>query len=226
MDPQKAEFIEFMVRCGVLTFGDFVTKSGRRTPFFINTGRYDSGAAMARLGRFYAAGLVARLGEGFDSLFGPAYKGIPLAVATAMALQLDHGRDVPFAFNRKEVKDHGEGGALVGRRPAPGDRVVIVEDVTTAGTSVRESVALLQAVAEVKPMALMVSVDRQERGQGKRGALTELREEFGIQTFALVTLEEIVAHLHNRPVDGRVVLDDALYRAIGDYRAQYGALDS
>ena len=171
MDPHKAEFIEFMVRCGVLTFGDFVTKSGRRTPFFINTGRYDSGAAMARLGRFYAGGLVARLGEGFDSLFGPAYKGIPLAVATAMALQLDHGRDVPFAFNRKEVKNHGEGGALVGRRPAPGDRVVIVEDVTTAGTSVRESVALLDAVAGVKPMALMVSVDRQERGQGKRGAL-------------------------------------------------------
>jgi orotate phosphoribosyltransferase len=225
MEAYQRDFIEFMVRSGVLTFGDFVTKSGRPTPFFINTGQYDTGAKMARLGAFYAQALIERLPGGFDCLFGPAYKGIPLVVATAMALAQRHGQDAPFAFNRKELKDHGEGGALVGRKPKDGDRIVIVEDVTTAGTSVRESAALLRAAARVELVGLIVSVDRQERGQSDRGALAELREAFGLEAFAIVTLAEIVAHLHNRPVDGRVVLDDRTLESIDQYRAQYGAVD-
>jgi orotate phosphoribosyltransferase len=225
MEAYKTEFIEFMVRSGVLTFGDFVTKSGRRTPFFINTGHYDTGLKMAQLGAFYAQALQARMAGRYDCLFGPAYKGIPLAVATAMALAERHNLDVPFTFNRKELKDHGEGGGLVGHKPRDGEGLVIIEDVTTAGTSVRESFALLRGVAQLKIVGLLVSVDRQERGTGPRGALAELREEFGLETFAIVTLAEIVDYLHNRPVDGRIVLDDKILEAIQAYRAQYGAAE-
>ena len=225
MESYKQEFIEFMVRSGALTFGDFVTKSGRRTPFFINTGHYDSGDKMVQLGSYYAQALIRRLGQEFDCLFGPAYKGIPLVVATAISLAVSHQRDVPFTFNRKELKDHGEGGGLIGHKPADGERVVIVEDVTTAGTSVRESFEILRAAAAVRVVGLVVSVDRQERGRTERGALAELREEFGLQTFAIVTLDEIVNHLHNRPIAGRVVLDDAIFAAIEAYRAEYGAIE-
>ena len=223
MEQYKAEFIEFMVRSGVLTFGDFVTKSGRRTPFFINTGNYDTGAKMARLGGYYARVIHDRLAGQFDCLFGPAYKGIPLAVAASVALARDFDMDVPFCFNRKEVKDHGEGGGVVGHKPAPGERMVIVEDVTTAGTSIRESVALFEALGGLKLTALVVSVDRQERGAGEASASAELRDELGIMTLPIVTLDEVVEHLHGRPVDGRVVLDDTILAAIKDYRARYGA---
>jgi orotate phosphoribosyltransferase len=219
----KMEFIEFMVRSGVLTFGDFVTKSGRRTPFFINTGKYDSGLKMARLGSFYAQSLQARMAGRFDVLYGPAYKGIPLVVAASMALAEHHGLDIPFTFNRKERKDHGEGGGLIGHQLREGERIVIVEDVTTAGTSVRESVELLRAAAPIKLAGLIVSVDRQERGAGERGALAELHDQFGLETFAIVTLEEIVHYLHNRPIDGRVVLSDQILAALEAYREQYGA---
>jgi orotate phosphoribosyltransferase len=224
-ESYKNEFIEFMVRSGVLTFGDFVTKSGRRTPFFINTGHYDTGLKMARLGAFYAQALQARLAGRYDCLFGPAYKGIPLVVAASMALAERHGLDLPFIFNRKEVKDHGEGGGLIGHKLRDGERVVIVEDVTTAGTSVRESVELLKGLARVEIVGLVVSVDRQERGTGPRGALSELREEFGLETFAIATLAEIVESLHNRPIDGRIVLDGAMLEKIESYRAQYGAAE-
>jgi orotate phosphoribosyltransferase len=223
MENYQREFIEFMVHSGVLTFGDFVTKSGRRTPFFINTGRYDSGAKMMRLGDFYAQSIERHLPGGYDALFGPAYKGIPLVVATAMSLSKQHGRDVPFTFNRKEVKDHGEGGGLIGHEPRDAERILIVEDVTTAGTSVRESLAILGAAARVKVVGLVVSVDRQERGQSERSALAELRAEFGLQAFAIVQLDEIIQHLHNRSLEGRVVLDDQILSAIQKYRAQYGA---
>jgi orotate phosphoribosyltransferase len=222
MQPYQAGFIEFLVRSGVLTFGDFITKSGRPTPFFINAGRFDSGMKMRRLGAFYAEALWAALGEEFDCLYGPAYKGIPLAVALAMALA-ERGRDVPFTFNRKEAKDHGEGGSLIGHRLADGERVVIVEDVTTAGTSVRETMEIFKAAAAVDPVALIVAVDRQERGQGEQNALAELAETYGLKTIAIVTLDQIVEHLHNRPLDGRVVVDDAALARIEAYRAQYGA---
>jgi orotate phosphoribosyltransferase len=217
----KQAFIEFMVRSQVLTFGDFVTKSGRATPFFINTGRYRTGAQLQQLGSFYADAIEAS-GVEFDFLFGPAYKGIPLVVATAMALSA-RGRDVPFCFNRKEAKDHGEGGILVGHPPAANERALFVEDVTTAGTSIRETVPVLQHAATVRPAGLVVSVDRMERGKGERSALSELREEYQMPTFAIVTVEEVMAHLLDRPIDGKVVLDAQIHARMLDYRARYGA---
>ncbi len=224
MESYKREFIEFMVRAEVLTFGDFLTKSGRRTPFFINTGRYRTGAHLARLGAFYAQAIRAELGDAFDVLFGPAYKGIPLVTATALSLFTEHKQDVAFCFNRKEAKDHGEGGTLIGHTPRDRDRVVIVEDVTTAGTSIRETVPLLRAAAAgVVLTGLVVSVDRQERGTGARSALVEVAETYGMKTFAIVTLDEIVAHLSTQPVGGRLLLDGNLVEKIRAYRAEYGA---
>lgn len=167
--------------------------------------------------------MVSEFGDRFDVLFGPAYKGIPLAVGAAIALAAGHSRDVAFCFNRKEAKDHGEGGALIGHRLRDGDRVLIVEDVITAGTSVRETVPLLQAAAKVQLAGLIVSVDRMERGTGERSALQEVRETYGMKACAIVTLDDVVEHLHNRTVGGRVVLDDAIKARIGDYRSQYGA---
>jgi orotate phosphoribosyltransferase len=208
----RREFVELLVRCEALRFGSFVTKSGRQTPFFINTGVFDSGAKMRALGRFYAEAVEAHFGDRVDCLFGPAYKGIPLAVATAMRM----AREVRFAFDRKEAKDHGEGGRLVGRLNE-GDRVVIVEDVTTAGTSVRESMALLRGGARVDVVGLVVAVDRQERGPSGRSALAGLREEFGLRTVALVTLDEIVETLRGS------VLDAAMLKAIAAYRREWGA---
>ncbi len=220
--PYKREFIEFMVRSDVLAFGEFVTKSGRKTPYFIDTGRYRTGAQLSRLAGYYADAIIAELGDGYDVLFGPAYKGIPLAVATAMALERRTGRDVAFCFNRKETKDHGEGGSLIGHVPRDGERVLIIEDVTTAGTSVRESVPLLSGRARIVLAGLVVSVDRMERGRGDRSALAELREEFGFRCFAIVSVEEIMTHLRGRAVDGRVVLPDALWEQMQAYRSEYG----
>jgi orotate phosphoribosyltransferase len=212
-----------MVRSDVLTFGDFKTKSGRRTPFFINTGRYSTGAQLSRLGEFYARAILERLGSGFDVLFGPAYKGIPLVACTAMTLASKHGHDVSYCFNRKEAKDHGEGGALVGHVLKDGDRVLLVEDVTTAGTSVREVVPLLRKSADVTLAGLVVSVDRMERGRGSESALAELAHELAMPTFAIVTIDEIVDDLGNREVDGRVLIDAPTRERVRAYRAEYGA---
>ncbi|RKY21839.1 MAG: orotate phosphoribosyltransferase [Planctomycetota bacterium] len=223
MQAYKQEFIEFMVRCGVLTFGDFVTKSGRRTPFFVNTGKYETGSQLATLGRYYAQAIIEHLELPPQVLFGPAYKGIPLVATTSMALAAEHDLDVAFCFDRKEAKDHGEGGSLVGHAPRNGERVLIVEDVTTAGTSVRETVPKLRAAADVTLAGLIVSVDRQERGQGEASALTELSAEFCMPTFAIVTVQEIMQHLHGRELDAGVVIDDACLAAMQAYRAEYGA---
>jgi orotate phosphoribosyltransferase len=222
MEPYKRELIEFMVRCDVLRFGDFTAKSGRKTPYFVDAGRYRSGGQISQLARFYAQAIRARLPGGCDVLFGPAYKGIPLAVATAMALYQEHGQDVGYCFNRKEAKDHGEGGVLVGHRLRDGDRVLIVEDVTTAGTSVRESMPLLRGAAAVNVVGLVVAVDRMERGQGEQSALSELRDAYGMQAFAIVTIDEVMQHLHGRAIDGRVVLTDEIHARMTAYRAQYG----
>ena len=223
MENYKKTFIEFMVRSGVLTFGDFTTKSGRRTPFFINTGNYNTGSQMRQLGEFYARALRDHLGDGYDCLFGPAYKGIPLVTATSVALAA-HNRETTFCFNRKEIKDHGEGGSLVGHKPKAGDRIVIVEDVTTAGTSIRESVPLLKSIAPVEITALVVSVDRMEKGTGNRSALAELEEEFGLKAIPIVTLDEIITHLQGREIDGTVVLTNAIRQRIEVYRAEFGAI--
>ena len=193
MLPYTREFIDFMLEVGVLTFGDFVTKSGRPTPYFVNTGRYRTGGQIQRLGEFYADAILANIGSDFTVLFGPAYKGIPLAVATASALS-GRGHDVGFCFDRKEAKEHGEGGKLVGHAPVDGDRVLIIEDVTTAGTSIRETVPILREAAAVELAGLVVSVDRMERGTGERAALDEVADEFAMPTFAIVTVAEIIEH--------------------------------
>ena len=219
----KEEFITFMVRSGVLTFGDFTTKSGRKTPYFVNTGNYKTGAQAAKLGDYYAACIQANLPAGVDCLFGPAYKGIPLAVAAASSLYRDYGRDLPYCFNRKEVKDHGEGGSMVGYKPQDGDDVAIIEDVVTAGTAVRQSIALFQDVAQVDIKALFVSVDRMERGTRDCSTLDELRQDYGIAVCPIVTVREIMAFLHNRELDGKVWLDDATLARMEAYLAEYGA---
>ena len=217
MHASQQRFVDFMVNAGVLTFGDFTTKSGRKTPYFVNTGRYRSGVHLVELGRAYADAIERSFPGGFDCLFGPAYKGIPLVVAVSMAFA-ERGREVEFCFNRKEAKDHGEGGVLVGRSLKDGDRVLIVEDVTTAGTSIHETVPILRAAARISLAGLIVSVDRQERASEKssRTALAEVGEEFAMPTAAIVTIDEIVSHLGTR-------LTEADRALIAAYRAQYGA---
>jgi orotate phosphoribosyltransferase len=224
MQSYKREFIEFMVRCVVLRFGDFTAKSGRKTPYFINAGRYRTGSQLRLLARYYATAIHNALGDGFDVLFGPAYKGIPLAAATAMLLDELYSHDVAFCFNRKETKDHGEGGRLIGHELRDGDRVLIIEDVTTAGSSIRETVPILQAAAQVRLTGLVVSVDRMERGTGDRNALAEVGEAYGMTTFAIVTIEEIIAHLRAHTVDGRHILDDDTYRRVLTYREQHAGV--
>jgi len=184
-------FIEFMIGAGVLTFGDFTTKSGRKTPYFINTGNYKTGSQISKLGDYYAD-CIMNSGEHFDALFGPAYKGIPLSVAAASSLYRNHGLDVPYCFNRKEIKDHGEGGGIVGYQPSAGDRLAIIEDVVTAGTAVRESIALLAKIAPVKIDALFVSVDRMERGTGNLSALDELSQTLNIKVYPIITVRDII----------------------------------
>jgi orotate phosphoribosyltransferase len=223
MESYKEEFITFMVRSQVLTFGNFTTKSGRKTPYFINTGNYRTGRQIGLLGEFYAKALHATLGDDFDVLFGPAYKGIPLAVATAVALDRLFHHDVLVSYNRKEAKDHGEGGSIIGHKPAAGDRLVIIDDVITAGTSVRESMTLLSAPsAGITYTALAVSVDRMEKGPSGVSALAEVSRTFGMKTMSIVTIGDIVACLRNREVDGTIVLDDATFERIQEYRRQYG----
>jgi orotate phosphoribosyltransferase len=212
ISAHKREFIDLMTEAGVLTFGDFVTKSGRETPYFINTGLYRTGDHIRRLGQYYAKAILEEIGTGFDVLFGPAYKGIPLAVTTAVALS-ELGHDVAYCFNRKEAKDHGEGGTMVGHTLADGDRVLIVEDIATAGTAIRESVPMLAAQAEISLAGLVVSVDRCERGLDERSALQALAAEFDMPTFAIVDVHEIMALAE---------IDDDRRAAMLAYLATYG----
>ena len=223
MEQYKEDFIHFMVDCNVLKFGDFVTKSGRKTPFFVNTSFYRTGGQLRKLGAFYAEAIEKTYGTDFDILFGQAYKGIPLSVATAMALSERDGVEIGYSANRKEVKDHGEGGKLLGSPIADGDRVVIIEDVTTAGTSIRETYPLIKAQGNCQVLGLIVSVDRQEKGTGDKGALEEIGETFGMKTGAIVTMEEVVECLYNRPYKGTTVIDDTLKAAIDAYYDKYGA---
>ncbi|MCR5294830.1 MAG: orotate phosphoribosyltransferase [Lachnospiraceae bacterium] len=223
MEQYKQDFIGFMVDCGVLTFGDFVTKSGRKTPFFVNTGFYRNGGQLVRLGGFYAKAVEQNFGLDFDVLFGPAYKGIPLAVAAAMEISSIYGKEIRYASNRKEIKDHGDKGILLGSPIGDGDRVVIIEDVTTAGTSIRETLPIIRAQGDVSVEGLVVSVDRMERGSGEKSALLEISEDHGIKTCAIVTMQEVVDFLWNREYKGRIVIDDRLKSAIDAYYEQYGA---
>ena len=202
----KKEFIEFMMGADVLRFGNFVTKSGRNTPYFVNTGNYKTGLQSSRLGEFYAALVKETLGEDFDAMFGPAYKGIPLATSVAGALARNYGIDKPFFFNRKEAKDHGEGGSIVGYKPKDGDRVIIIEDVITAGTAIRETMPVLTGAADVKVTDMFISVNRCEVGQtpGKT-AVMEVGEEFGIRVHALITVQDIYEYLKEQGTYGDIL---------------------
>lgn len=223
MEQYKKEFIEFMIDCNVLKFGDFVTKSGRKTPFFVNTGFYRTGSQLQRLGEYYAEAINSEFGIDFDVLFGPAYKGIPLTVATTMAIAERYDEDIKYCSNRKEVKDHGDKGILLGSPIQDGDRVVIIEDVTTAGTSIEETLPIIKAQGNVEMVGMVVSVDRMERGQGTKSALKEIEEKYGFKTTSIVTMEEVVEHLYNKPYKGQIIIDDTLKTAIDAYYQQYGA---
>lgn len=212
----KKEFIEFMHSSGVLMFGDFVTKSGRRSPYFMNTGNYKTGRQMARLGGFYAACLNEH-GLEPDILFGPAYKGIPLCVTTSVAMYSAFDKDVGYCFNRKEEKDHGEGGVLIGQKPSDGDSVVIIEDVITAGTAIRETLPILQNAAKVEIAGVIISVDRMERGKGELSAVQEVYNDFGIRVYPIVTIEDIISCIR----DGTLPVSSQLDKMLA-YREQYG----
>ena len=224
MEHYKQEFIEFMVDCKALKFGDFVLKSGRRSPFFMNAGSYVTGGQLRRLGEYYARAIHEKYGDEFDILFGPAYKGIPLSVAAAIAYSEIYGREVRYCSNRKEAKDHGDAGILLGSSLQDGDRVVMIEDVTTSGKSIEETYPILTAQANVEVRGLMVSLNRMEKGPGGKGsALEEIRERYGIEAHAIVTMDEVVEHLYNKPYKGQVYIDDSLKAAIHEYYGVYGA---
>ena len=222
IDNYKKQFIEFMIESNVLRFGEFVTKSGRQTPFFINTGNYTTGEQLSKLGDFYAEAINKHFGQNVDTLFGPAYKGIPLTVATAMSMNKLYNLNVEYCSNRKEVKDHGEGGILLGAKLDKTKRVVIVEDVMTAGTSIYETAPILKAQGNPQIQGLIISVDRMERGKGEKSAQSEIKEVFGITTYSIVTMKEVVDYLHNREINGTVHIDDAMKEKIDIYYEKYG----
>ena len=200
LDAKKRDFIEFMMSADVLRFGDFTTKSGRKTPYFVNTGNYKTGAQIATLGKYYAALVKEKVGDNFDAMFGPAYKGIPLACAAAGSLYSEFGIDKPYFFNRKEEKDHGEGGSLVGYKPKDGDRVIIIEDVITAGTAVRETMPILTGAADVKVLDMFISVNRCEVGQNPgKTAIMEVSEEYGINVHSIIDVRDIHEYLKEKP---------------------------
>ena len=223
MEAYKQEFIDFMVESRVLKFGDFTLKSGRKSPFFMNAGAYVTGAQLKRLGQYYAKAINAAFGLDFDVLFGPAYKGIPLAVATAIAIDELYGKEVRYCANRKEIKDHGDTGILLGSGLKDGDRVVMIEDVTTSGKSIDETYPILSAQADLDIKGLVVSLDRMEKGKGEGSALAEVGEKYSLQTTAIVTMADVTEYLYNRETANGVIIDDDIKKRIDEYYAQYGA---
>ena len=227
MQDYKREFIEFMVESDVLKFGEFTLKSGRKSPFFMNAGAYVTGNQLRRLGEYYAKAIHETFGDDFDVLFGPAYKGIPLGVVTAIAYDNLYGKEIRYCSNRKEAKDHGaDAGNLLGYVLRDGDRVVIIEDVTTSGKSIDETYPLISGVADIEVKGLMVSLNRMEVGKGgKKAAIDEVSEKYGFPTAAIVDMAEVTEYLHNREVNGRVVIDDGIKAAIDAYYEQYGTTE-
>lgn len=223
MERYKQEFIEFMVESEVLKFGEFTLKSGRKSPFFMNAGAYVTGSQLTRLGEYYATAIHEEFGDDFDVLFGPAYKGIPLSVVTAMAFHKLYGREVRYCSNRKEVKDHGDTGILLGSDLKDGDRVVMIEDVTTSGKSIEETYPILKAQADVEVKGLMVSLNRNEHGKSENmTALEEVSRLYGFPTAAIVSMPEVTEYLYNREVAGKVVIDDSIMAALEKYYSEYG----
>ena len=225
MEQYKQEFIEFMVESQVLKFGEFTLKSGRKSPFFMNAGAYVTGSQLMRLGEYYAKAIHEKYGDDFDVLFGPAYKGIPISVVTAVAFSKLYGKEVRYCSDRKEEKDHGaDKGSFLGSSLKDGDRVVMIEDVTTSGKSMEETVPKVRGAANVEIVGLMVSLNRMEMGLGgKMSALDEIRETYGFPTNAIVTMEEVVEHLYNKECQGKIVINDGIKKAIDAYYEQYGA---
>ena len=218
MQAYKHEFIEFLESAGVLKFGDFTAKSGRKIPYFINAGDIKTGEQIRTLGEFYAKAYFEKIGNKKTVLYGPAYKGIPIAVSVAVALS-ENGLDVPFFFNRKEEKDHGEGGVFVGYVPQAGEEVVITEDVITAGTAIRESMAILSSLPDVKVAATFVMVDRKEKGQGEKGAMQEIEEQFGFPVYSVVDVYDIIEYLEEKPEMAENVARIKAYLAVNGGRA-------
>ncbi len=223
MEAYKQEFIEFMVDSQVLKFGDFTLKSGRKSPFFMNAGAYVTGTQLMKLGEYYAKAIHDNYGLDFDVLFGPAYKGIPLAVATTMAISKLYGVDIRYCSNRKEVKDHGDTGILLGSKLKDGDRVVIIEDVTTSGKSIEETFPILREQANVEIKGLIVSLNRMEKGKGEKSALDEIKDLYGFETAAIVSMADVCEHLYNKEYNGKVIIDDTLKASIDAYYETYGA---
>ena len=225
MEQYKQEFIEFMIDSQVLKFGEFTLKSGRKSPFFMNAGAYVTGSQLKRLGQYYAQAIHTHYGDDFDVLFGPAYKGIPLSVATVIAYSELYGKEIRYCADRKEAKDHGaDVGLLLGSKLKDGDKVVIIEDVTTSGKSIEETYPLIKAQGNVDVVGLMVSLNRMERGlSSDKSALHEIKEKYGIDARAIVNMDEVVEHLYNRPCQGQVVIDDEIKKAIDAYYKEYGA---
>ncbi len=223
MEAYKEEFIRFMVDSQVLKFGEFTLKSGRKSPFFMNAGAYVTGTQLRKLGEYYAKAIHDNFGLDFDVLFGPAYKGIPLSVATAMAISELYGKDVRYCSNRKEVKDHGDTGILLGSKLKDGDRVVMIEDVTTSGKSIEETYPIIRAQADVAIKGLIVSLNRMEVGLGGRvSALDEIRDKYGIEARAIVNMAEVTECLYNKPIDGNILIDDNIKGALDAYYEEYG----
>ena len=225
MEQYKQEFIEFMVESDVLKFGDFTLKSGRKSPFFMNAGAYVTGSQLMRLGEYYAKAIHDTYGDDFDVLFGPAYKGIPISVVTAVAYSTLYGKEIRYCSDRKEEKDHGaDKGSFLGSKLKDGDRVVMIEDVTTSGKSMEETVPKVKGAANVEIVGLMVSLNRMERGlSSNKSALDEVKEKYGFDAHAIVTMDEVVEHLYNKECNGKVVIDDTIKTAIDAYYEQYGA---
>jgi orotate phosphoribosyltransferase len=222
MEAYKQEFIEFMIDCNVLKFGEFTLKSGRKSPFFMNAGAYVTGTQLMKLGEYYAQAIYKDYGADFDVLFGPAYKGIPLSVATTIAFSKLYNKEIRYCSNRKEVKDHGDTGILLGSPIKDGDKVVVIEDVTTSGKSMEETIPIVRAQGDVQIIGLEVSLNRCERGKGDKGALEEIKDLYGFQTNAIVSMKEVVEYLYNREYKGRVVIDDQIKSAIDAYYEEYG----
>jgi orotate phosphoribosyltransferase len=221
MESYKQEFIEFLVRSNALKFGEFILKSGRKCPYFLNMGSFSKGSQISELGKYYAEALNSSIKD-YDVVFGPAFKGIPLCVATTAQTFKLFNKDVEFSYNRKIAKDHGEGGLLVGAPINENSRVVIVDDVMTAGTAVREVFDLLSKAGNPKIVGVLIAVDRMERGQGTKSAIQEMRDDFGVAVYSIVTVAEIVEYLYGREIGGTVYIDDVKKALIEDYRKEYG----
>jgi orotate phosphoribosyltransferase len=221
MQAYKEDFIKFLVKSGALKFGDFTLKSGRKCPYFLNMGSFYKGSAVSTLANYYAKAIKANISD-LNVIFGPAYKGIPLAVAATSEYYKEFGEDISYSYNRKEAKDHGEGGMIVGCPINAESKIVIVDDVMTAGTALRESLDILNKLGPPKIVGVLIAVDRMEKGQGEKSATQEIKDAFGITVYSIVTIADILEYLYNKPVDGVIYIDDEKKSAVENYRKEYG----